>query len=256
MRFGSISAVSFALMCAACSSGYTAGDAELNLASASSEAPEQGAYVATAAPAAGGRYDPATDVFVPAPGTYGSHEVLNSTAAPAASQTTANAPAAFASATVPAAPVQNVAFSSSASPAGEVPLLVQTCVQSVSGAFGNADGLAQRGYKLQRVSESRRKFQRKFPVSTFAALNGSHRSSGLELRANPRRSENYCSVTITSNESPGSVTAALRSSLANAGFREIGGDTWSNGSRQFKVSQFLSGSRVAWTTSVNITEAR
>lgn len=249
MRFGFLPAACLALMGAACSSGYSAGTIQQVPSSADSFSYEQPSAVQDA----GGRYDPATDTFVPASHASGDPKGLNSTASP----TDLSDSVSSASATAPAAQGQTVAFSSpSVSPAGEVPLLVQTCVQSVSGAFGTAEKLAQQGYKLQRASESRRKFHRKFPVSTVAALNGSHRSSGLELRANPRRSENYCSVKITSNESPGNVTAALRSTLVNAGFREIGGGTWSNGSRQFKVSQFLSGSRVAWTTSINITEAR
>ena len=243
MQFGFFPAACLMLMGAACSSGYSAGTIQQAPAPSGGFSNNQPGAVQ----AAGGRYDPATDTFVPASHVGGSSAVLNSTA----SSETLSTQITPSSTTAPTAQGQTVCvFFPSVSPAGEVPLLVQTCIRSVSGAFGTANGLAQQGYKLQRASESRRKFHRKFPVSTVAALNGSHRSSGLELRANPRRSENYCSIKVTTNESPGSVTAALRSTLANAGFREIGSGTWSNGSRHFKVSQFLSGSRVAWTTSV------
>lgn len=252
MRFRSFQAVCCCFAVAACSSGYSTGTSQLTVAQADDASFEQTSPDPSAIRAASGRYDPETDTFVPTDRAAGASPTTNS--APAVAILTESVAAANLAA--PASPVKNIAYTPTSSPAGEVPLLVQTCLQSVSGAFGRADGLAQRGYKVQRASESRRKFYRKFPVSTAAALNGSYRSSALELRANQRRSENYCSLTITTNESPENVSSSVRGTLASSGFRESGGGVWSNGSRQLQVSQFLSGSRVAWTISVNITEGR
>ncbi|MYM57012.1 hypothetical protein [Thalassovita mangrovi] len=144
-------------------------------------------------------------------------------------------------------------FAAANDPIGDVPLLVQACVNSVWGNFTNADIVTQRGYSLQRNSETRRTYYRKFATSTFAMLNGETKSARLSLRGNSIRRENYCTIEITSSGHESSVRASAISTLQSLGYQSAGGQTWTNGAHSLELSGSMSGSRSARRVSVYFT---